>query len=56
MKTNNYNGFQGFGPPLQGYSDPNSNNYNNTNNPINSSVLIPGTYMPNGNSNDVYQL
>jgi len=48
MNTNNFNGFQA-------YSDPNSNN-TNTNNPINSSVLIPGTYVPNGNTNDVYQL
>jgi hypothetical protein len=62
MNTNNNNGLQGYGPPLpsplQGYSDPNSNNYNNTNanNPINSSVLIPGTYVPNGNPNDVYQV
>ena len=48
MNTNNFNGFQA-------YSDPNSNN-TNTNNPINSSVLIPGTCIPNGNTNDVYQL
>jgi hypothetical protein len=58
MNTPNNKGFQGDGSPLQGCSDPNSNNNtnNNSNNPINSSPLIPGTYMPNGNPNDVYQL
>jgi hypothetical protein len=58
MNTNN-NGLQGYRPPLQGYSDPNSSNYNNNtnaNNPVNSSVPIPGTYVPNGNPNDVYQV
>jgi hypothetical protein len=48
MNTNNNNGFQGYG-------DPNSNNYN-ANNPINSSLLIPGTHIANGQPNDVYQL
>jgi len=55
MNNSDNNGFQAFGPPLQGYSDPNSSNYS-SNNLINSSVLIPGTHMPNLQPNDVYQL
>ncbi len=54
MNNSDSNGFQAFGPPLQGYSDPNSSNYS-SNNLINSSVLIPGTHVPNVQPNDVYQ-
>ncbi len=45
MYNNNNNGLQGYGPPLQGYSDPLSNNYSNPNT-MNSTMPIPGTYMP----------
>jgi hypothetical protein len=58
MNTNNKVNptIQGYGPSLQGYSDPNSNNNPTNNNAVNSSKFIPGTYVPNGHSNENYQL